>query len=116
MEGARSTERIDEKPQSGRPKPSPPPGLRSQRPAPTPPANRIRHDGPFTSIDDFTRRTGLGQAVVKRLADADAFRSLDTNRRQALWQALGQEKRRRTMPLFDTAENIADPSWVGFPK
>ncbi len=60
-----------------------------------------RHAGPFTSIDDFTRRTGFGQAVVKRLAEADAFRSLDTNRRQALWQALGQEKKRRPMPLFE---------------
>ena len=36
---------------------------------------QARHAGPFTSIDDFARRTGLGQAVVKRLAEADAFGS-----------------------------------------
>ncbi len=59
---------------------------------------------PFVSIDDFTRRTGLGQAVVKRLAEADAFGSVGAERRQALWQALGQEKKRRAMPLFEARE------------
>lgn len=57
--------------------------------------------GRFKSIDDFTRRTALGQAVVKRLAEADAFQSLGRDRRQAMWQALGQEKKRSAMPLFD---------------
>jgi len=54
---------------------------------------RARDAGPFTSIDDFTHRTGLGQAVVKRLAEADAFGSIGANRRQALWESLGQEKK-----------------------
>jgi error-prone DNA polymerase len=62
---------------------------------------RARHDGPFLSIDDFARRTQLGRSVVKRLAEADAFGSLGVDRRQALWQALGQEKKRRSMPLFE---------------
>jgi error-prone DNA polymerase len=62
---------------------------------------RARENGPFLSIDDFARRTGLGQAVVKRLAEADAFGSVGAGRRQALWQALGQEKKRRAMPLFE---------------
>jgi error-prone DNA polymerase len=62
---------------------------------------RARVTGPFVSIDDFARRTGLGQAVVKRLAEADAFGSVGAGRRQALWQALGQEKKRRAMPLFE---------------
>jgi error-prone DNA polymerase len=61
---------------------------------------RARRAGPFVSIDDFARRTGLGQAVIKRLAEADAFGSLGTGRRQSLWHALGQEKKRRDMPLF----------------
>jgi error-prone DNA polymerase len=61
---------------------------------------QVRTAGPFTSIDDFARRTGLGQAVIKRLAEADAFGSLGAGRRQALWHALGQEKKRRSMPLF----------------
>jgi error-prone DNA polymerase len=62
---------------------------------------RARAAGPFLSVDDFARRTMLGQAVVKRLAEADAFGSVGAGRRQALWQALGQEKKRREMPLFD---------------
>jgi error-prone DNA polymerase len=60
----------------------------------------VRTHGPFTSIDDFASRTGLGQPVIKRLAEADAFGSLGAGRRQALWHALGQEKKRRDMPLF----------------
>jgi error-prone DNA polymerase len=60
-----------------------------------------REAGPFLSIDDFTRRTTLGQAVVRRLAEADAFDSLGANRRQALWQSLAQERKPRSMPLFD---------------
>jgi len=61
-----------------------------------------REAGPFLSIDDFTRRTTLGQAVVRRLAEADAFDSLGANRRRALWQSLAQERKPRSMPLFDT--------------
>jgi error-prone DNA polymerase len=34
------------------------------------------------------------------LAEADAFGSLGAGRRQSLWHALGQEKKRRDMPLF----------------
>jgi error-prone DNA polymerase len=62
---------------------------------------RAREDGPFTSIDDFARRTGLSQAVVKRLAEADAFGSLGAGRRQALWDSLGQERNRVWQPLLD---------------
>jgi error-prone DNA polymerase len=62
---------------------------------------RARAAGRFTSIDDFANRTGLGQPVIKRLAEADAFGSLGADRREALWQALDQEKKRRSMPLFE---------------
>jgi error-prone DNA polymerase len=61
---------------------------------------QAQQDCPFVSIDDFAHRTGLGQAVIRRLAEADAFGSLGSSRRQALWQTLGQEKKRRAMPLF----------------
>jgi len=60
----------------------------------------VRKDGPFASLDDFVRRTGLSQAVVAKLAEADAFSSLAMDRRAALWQALGQERKVRRMPLF----------------
>lgn len=59
-----------------------------------------RETGPFSSLDDFVRRTGLSQAVVAKLAEADAFQSLAMDRRAALWQALGQERKARHMPLL----------------
>ncbi|MCO6454667.1 MAG: error-prone DNA polymerase, partial [Pirellulaceae bacterium] len=57
----------------------------------------------------FARRTGLGRAMLVRLADADAFGSLDHDRRQALWAALGQDARPRPLPLFDGLEDAEPP-------
>ncbi|MEZ6097007.1 MAG: error-prone DNA polymerase [Pirellulaceae bacterium] len=57
--------------------------------------------GPFFTVAEVAKRTGIGQAILKRLSDADVFRSLDQDRREALWQALGQEKRPVEQPLFD---------------
>ncbi len=68
-----------------------------------------RRDGPFTSLADFARRTGLGQATISRLAEADAFGSLELNRRTALWQALAQEKKSRPLPLLDGLADADDP-------
>jgi len=59
-----------------------------------------REEGEFRSLDDFVRRTGLSQAVVSKLAEADAFSSLAIDRRKALWQALGQERKAKDMPLL----------------
>ncbi len=68
---------------------------------------------PFTSIDDFARRTGLSAGALKRLADADAFRSIGLDRRQALW-AVSRYQEMETpaeclkgLPLFEVAD--ADP-------
>ncbi len=47
-----------------------------------------RGERKYESIDEFAQRTGLGAPVIARLARADAFRSLEPNRRTALWQAL----------------------------
>jgi error-prone DNA polymerase len=67
---------------------------------------QARAAGPFTSIDDFARRTGFGQAVIKRLAEADAFGSLGANRRQAVWQSLAHEKKPKPLPLFDSKKGV----------
>ena len=40
---------------------------------------------PFTSLEDFARETGLPKRALILLADADAFRSLGLDRREALW-------------------------------
>jgi error-prone DNA polymerase len=43
-------------------------------------------DTPFTSVEEFARRTGLNVGALKLLAEADAFRSIGLDRRQALWK------------------------------
>lgn len=45
----------------------------------------------FNSIDEV-RKTGLSDATLEKLADADAFRSINHDRRQALWEVSTKEK------------------------
>ena len=52
----------------------------------------------YRSPIDLLARSGLGRAVLTRLAEADAFRSLGLDRRRALWSAKGL--REEGMPLF----------------
>ena len=54
-------------------------------------ANLIeRHRGPgYDSIRDLWLRTGLDPSALERLADADAFRSIGLDRREALWAIRG---------------------------
>lgn len=60
---------------------------------------RARGEGPFRSIRDLVRRSGVQPVVLTRLAAADAFRSMGLNRREALWQALAVPN--EELPLFD---------------
>ena len=57
----------------------------------------------FPSIEELRRRTRLPKAALVKLADADAFRSMDLDRRAALW-----EVRRLpddvALPLFEAAD------------
>ncbi len=46
---------------------------------------KARRTAPFTTLDDFAARTGLPVHKLKILAEADAFRSIGLDRRQALW-------------------------------
>jgi error-prone DNA polymerase len=83
-------------------------GLRLINGFPEAAAKRIeaaRKSGRFVSVDDFVRRTGLSQAVVSKLAEADVFASFALDRRAALWQALGQEKRAKDMPLLSELDD-----------
>ncbi len=48
-----------------------------------------REARPFTSLEDFTRRTGLDDRIVRRLAEAGAFATFEGERRTALWNAQG---------------------------
>jgi error-prone DNA polymerase len=74
-------------------------------------ADRIvaaRNRRPFTSLEEFARDTGLPKRALILLADADAFRSIGLDRREALWQV------RRlpddvALPLFDAATAREQP-------
>jgi error-prone DNA polymerase len=76
---------------------------------------------PFRSLEDFASRTGLGMPALKLLAEADAFRSIGLDRRQALWAvaryretgtpaALSQE-----LPMFAGASAIPAEPHVPLP-
>jgi error-prone DNA polymerase len=69
-----------------------------------------RRDGDFISAEDLARRAALPLPALRKLADADAFGSLQQSRRDALWEV------RRTpptqLPLFafaDAPELGAEP-------
>lgn len=69
---------------------------------------QARRAGRFQSVAEFAQRTGLGQATIALLSKADAFGSVDQDRRAALWQALGQEKKPRSQSLFDGLDLVDD--------
>ncbi len=57
-----------------------------------------RGGSPFRSVAELQHRTGLSRAALEKLAEADAFRSLGLDRRQALWAVRGL--REEDLPLF----------------
>jgi error-prone DNA polymerase len=56
-----------------------------------------KEGGPFHSIADVARRSGVSRALLARLAAGDAFGSLGLDRREALWWVLALEEE---LPLF----------------
>ncbi|WP_292036712.1 MULTISPECIES: OB-fold nucleic acid binding domain-containing protein [unclassified Brevundimonas] len=56
-----------------------------------------------TDIETLARRAGLPSAAMRKLADADAFRSLGLDRRQALW-AVRRLPDDAPLPLFAAAD------------
>ncbi len=65
-------------------------------------------NGLFESVSEFTKRTGLQKGMVKLLSKADAFSSFGQNRRNSLWQALGQEQSKTERPLFAALDDEDD--------
>ncbi len=93
-------------------------GMRMVRGLREPEAERVieaRRTGPFESVADFARRTRLTQFVMQQLSDADAFESVKQDRREALWQSLGQEKTPLDQPLFGALE-VDDDDTLALPK
>lgn len=79
-------------------------GLRMVRGLPEVEARRIlesrQSEGAFKSVGQLTRRVGLGQATLSLLADAGVLGSLAGDRRTALWETLGQDRKVLDMPLL----------------
>ncbi|MBP0482252.1 error-prone DNA polymerase [Sagittula salina] len=66
----------------------------------------------YHSVRDVWRRAGLAPALLARLAEADAFRALGMNRRDALWEAKALVKGPE-LPLFAgdmDGEAITEPA------
>lgn len=79
-----------------------------------------RHVAPFTSIDDFVRRTTLDEGVLGALAEAGAFDGFDIDRRRALWDvrrfARTREESlpipaRESTPLFESLSSFEEVKW-----
>ncbi|HEX6849818.1 MAG TPA: OB-fold nucleic acid binding domain-containing protein, partial [Candidatus Polarisedimenticolaceae bacterium] len=67
---------------------------------------RVVASRPYASIPDLVSRAGLDEGSVSRLAEAGALRSLEPNRRGALWAAKGAARTGRgamEVPVEETA-------------
>jgi error-prone DNA polymerase len=62
-----------------------------------------RRGSGYESVRDVWLRSGLDVSEIERLAQADAFRSIGLNRRDALWavRALDGKSAAERLPLFD---------------
>ncbi|HZZ62556.1 MAG TPA: error-prone DNA polymerase [Roseiarcus sp.] len=60
----------------------------------------------YDSVRDLWLRSGWSSAALEKLADADAFRSIGLDRRQALWAVRGLDKvgDQDDLPLFSVSE------------
>lgn len=68
-----------------------------------------RRGAGYDSVRDVWLRTGLGPAVLEKLAGADAFGSLGLNRRDSLWAVKGLQGTdgAEILPLFVAADRPA---------
>jgi error-prone DNA polymerase len=73
-----------------------------------------RSGKPFVSLEDFARETRLPKRALNLLADADAFRSLGVDRREALW-AVRRLPDDLPLPLFVSAAAREQPDEAAQP-
>jgi len=71
-------------------------------------------DAPYGDLDDMKTRAGLGVPVIRRLAAADAFRSMTLDRRAALWEARALRDA-PDLPLFAETRDEGDEARVILP-
>ncbi len=61
---------------------------------------KARRGGAFLSMHDFARRTRLPRKTITCLSQADAFASLNLDRRQALWESFAQDSQAQEKSLL----------------
>ncbi len=61
----------------------------------------VKRHGPFASIQDLRRASGVRVSTLRQLASADAFGSMGLDRQAAMWQIAGIHD--EEMPLFEHA-------------
>ena len=115
-DGARSAARAHTDVRGGAPTPALRLGLRSLRglgAVARAAFERARAEGPFTSIEDFVRRTRLDRRALRTIAEAGALDALVPDepdqyrrRRVALWRVLAAE-RGDAGPLAPSRESVA---------
>lgn len=70
--------------------------------------------GRFQSFEDFSSRTHLSRTNLQLLSRADAFASMEVNRRDALWKSMPVQQ---DMPLFkDFAGPVAEEADPNLPQ
>ena len=77
------------------------------RPPPSQPLSVSRRGRGYDSVRDLWMRSGLTRAAIERLAEADCFRSIGLDRRDALWavKALDPLSSAERLPLFAAADD-----------
>ncbi|MBX3375434.1 MAG: error-prone DNA polymerase [Phycisphaeraceae bacterium] len=70
-------------------------------------AEAVRRHGPFRTIESLWRTSRCSVRALKRLANADAFRSIGIDRREALWFI--RPLRDDPLPLFEHAPEVKEP-------
>ncbi len=71
-------------------------------------------NAPFTDPEDLRRRARLNIATVRKLAEADAFRSLGLDRRAALWEVKAARDA-PDLPLFQAERDEGPEARVPLP-
>jgi error-prone DNA polymerase len=70
-------------------------------------AAAVRAHGPFATVDALWQASGVRVASLRRLASADAFRSMGLDRQQALWQI--RALRDEPLPIWSAAADSPEP-------
>ena len=66
-----------------------------------------RGETPYGTVEEVWRRAGIPPTMLERLAEADAFRGIGVDRRQALWAVRGLAD--KVLPLFAAADGNGPP-------